>query len=599
MPEDNSEFANKKYLKQRQNSIILAVFFALLLSVLLICIAWVQIYQNEKLSLRSQQQQTRRLYVPAKRGRIYDRNALLLNHTLPMYSLVIRPDMLRDPRDTKRVTLEKTSTAISRLALYLGPEFYDSKPDIEEIKQHLSRRTAMPITLWQDLDAHTVARWNLHKQKFPGTELLLSWKRFYEYSENASQLRGYTRSGEPEDPDMKSYWNANFKEPVGKSGLEYLLNPRLRGSGGSELVRTDVLSFRNEVIYSSKSVDGEDIFLTIDIECQKYAEELYAAKSYRGATVVINAQNGEILVLASCPGFDLSARSFDTENQAQFNRATAGLYPPGSTIKPFYAMYAIHNELLLEDERFFCPGFYPLSSKTKISCHLRSGHGEIAVEDALAKSCNTFFCTLSNKIGKDSLNEIAELFVFGKKINTILYSQESLGIPYSPLWKSERKSRDRYWSEADSAFAGIGQGQWLVTPLQMAVSFSFLLTGKNFQAKLLLDEPSLLLQTYDWSEKAKEQVFSGMQKAVYAPGGTGAALRIAGVEVLGKTGTAEVAAAEPHSWAIAALPAREPLFIGISIVENGGSGGRVAAPLLKEVLENIWKKYGNAQELTY
>ena len=583
---DQAAVADSELLqRQRRNCRSLCVFFLALLLLLLACIAWVQIFQSENLTLQSQQQQTRKLYVPAKRGSICDRHGTRLNYTVPMYTLVIRPDLVRDPRDTRRVTLEKINAAIAELALWLGPDFYRFKPDREQISQHLDKRTPMPIPLWQDLDSHTIARWNSQKNNFPGTELLLSWKRFYDSPEIASQLRGFTRPGEPDDPDMNQYWNANFKEPVGKSGLEYLLNPELRGTGGSEVLQTDVLSYRNNVLESRKAINGDDVRLTIDLECQRLAEELYAQNGYSGALVLLDASNGEILVLASCPGYDLSANLPDTSRQAQFNRAVGGVYPPGSTIKPFMALYALEQGLLSADTPNNCPGWFELSDKRVIACHQRLGHGNIALLEAISRSCNTFFCALGKRMAASGWNEFAQYFAFGQKTNTILYRQEAAGIAYSPDWVREHRRQAPRWDEADSAYAGIGQGKWLVSPLQMAVSTSILLTGNWLQAKILLDEPVQLLQSFDWSESNLELIKSGMRQCVYGSGGTGHALRIPGVTVLGKTGTAEVANQAPHAWSIAALPAEEPRLIGVAIVENGGGGGKIAAPILKKVLE--------------
>ncbi|NMA43239.1 MAG: hypothetical protein GX946_07640 [Oligosphaeraceae bacterium] len=595
MPEQNQPIqANDNICaeaqRRKRNSYALLAFFTALSLLLLVCLAALQIFQNHSFVLQSQRQQTRKLYVPAKRGMLRDRHGNRLNYTVPMYSLVIRPDLIRDPRDTRRVTLEKISAVISELALYLGPDYYRFMPDREQLATHLNKRTPMPIPLWQDLDAHTMARWNSRRLDFPGTELMLSWKRQYAHPTVASQLRGYTRPGEPETPDLKDYWNANFKEPVGKSGLEYLLNPELRGSGGSELLQTDVLSFRNTVLESKPAVNGNDITLTIDLELQSLAEELYAEREYKGALVLLDAGTGELLVLASCPGFNLNASKPDSGQGAQFNRAVSGLYPPGSTIKPFMAIYALEKGLLQSERLYHCPGFLELRGGRRISCHKRQGHGSIALLEALSKSCNVFFCRLGQEMGPQGWDELADLFVFGRRLNTILYRQEAEGIAYSPQWQ-KKQQKSVHWTEADSAYAGIGQGKWLVTPLQMALSYAMLLTGKQMQPKLLLDEPEQQLSSCNWQPEAQNHVIAGMQACVYAPEGTGRALQIPGHNILGKTGTAEVGGGLlPHAWCVAAAPDEKPFLIGVALVENAGGGGKVAAPLLKKVMQTAIQK---------
>ena len=300
----------------------------------------------------------------------------------------------------------------------------------------------MPIPLWQDpmrIRSHD----GISETGFPGTELLLSWKRMYDAPEVASQLRGFTRLGEPDDPDMNQYWNANFKEPVGKSGLEYLLNPELRGSGGSEILQTDVLSYRNTVLESRKAVNGDDVSLTIDLECQQLAERRFTEKSYSGAVVLLDAANGEFLVWELSD--DISSSIPATANQAQFNRAVGGAYPPGSTIKPFMALYALEKGLISPDATCNCPGWYSLPGDRRIACHQRLGHGNVALIEAIAKSCNTYFCTLGKRMGRAGWNEFVQYFAFGRKMDTILYKQETAGIAYSPDWVRQNRPQAPRW----------------------------------------------------------------------------------------------------------------------------------------------------------
>ncbi len=568
--------------RQRSNCRVLRFFFLALLLLLLLAIAWVQIWQSESLSQRSLRQKIRKVYVPAKRGMIADREGTPLNYTIPAYTLVIRPDLLRDPRDNRRRTLEIVSLAISELALYLGPEFYHFKPSLESIRQHLEQRTPLPIPLWDDVSPQTIARWATRRQDFPASELLLSWKRCYAEPETAAQLRGFTRPGQLNDPDMKQYWNANFKEPVGISGLELALNFRLRGSGGSEVLQTDVLAFRNTILESHPAVNGEDVRLTLDLPLQRLAEELFEQHNYAGAAVLFDASDGAVLVLASSPTFSLDTPALPAPNSAQFNRALNGAYPPGSVIKPFLAMLALREGLVTPAEKIFCPGYFSINAETHIGCSARYGHAEIDLVGALAKSCNTYFCTVGQRLEGPGWEKMLETFGLGRKLNTLLYRQETAGVGYAPSVLRTQRPRDPHWYASDSAYASIGQGLWLVSPLQMAVCTGALLTGMAWQPRFLLDDPVELLDSYSWSEEHAQAIRQGLYDCVHAPGGTGRAL--AGLNVLGKTGTAEVSGKNPHAWCIAALPAEAPRLIGVWVVENGGSGGKVAAPLLAQLL---------------
>ncbi len=570
--------------RQRRNCRIILGFFLALLLLLLLVIAWVQVWQSETLSQRSRRQQVRKVYVPAKRGIIADRQGTPLNYTVPRYTLVMRPDLLRDPRDSHRRTLEKVSVAISELALYLGPEFYRFKPSPEDIRRHLEHRTPLPIPLWEDLTPETIARWALRRQDFPASELLLSWKRCYDQPTLAAQLRGFTRLGEPNDPDMKQYWNANFKEPIGLSGLEFALNFRLRGSGGNEVLQTDVLAFRNTILESHPAVNGEDLRLTLDSPLQRLAEELFAQYNYAGAIVLLDARNGDVLVLASAPSYNLNSPEAVSKNSGQFNRAISGAYPPGSILKPFLAILALQEGLLTTTEKITCPGFFAINAEARIGCSARYGHGAISLEDALAKSCNTYFCVVGQRLGGEGWEKMLDTFGLGKKLNTLLYRQETAGLGYAPSGLKEHRPRDTRWHTSDSAYAAIGQGLWLVSPLQMAVYTCALLTGSAWQPRFLLDDPIELLESYSWSEENMQAIRNGLYKCVHQPGGTGRALALPGLNALGKTGTAEVSGKAPHAWCLAGLPAENPRLIGVCVVENGGGGGKVAAPILGQIL---------------
>ncbi len=198
---------------------------------------------------RSLKEQTRLVYVPACRGALLDRFGTPLNFTVPGYSIVIRPEMIRDPRDTRNRTLEKLTAAIANLGLALGKDFYDFRPSREEILRHLKQAPAMPMTLWEDVDADVVARWAALRDDFPATELLLSWRRVYDFPQLAPHLRGRVRREAPrQDENMRRFWNANSQVLRGISGMERALENELAGHGGTELLQTDVLSYRSRRI---------------------------------------------------------------------------------------------------------------------------------------------------------------------------------------------------------------------------------------------------------------------------------------------------------------------------------------------------------------
>lgn len=578
--------------RRRRNSRCLSLFCLLLLLMLLAGVAWIQLVQSEQLVQLSQRQQTRRLYIPGRRGAIGDRHGVALNYAVPNYTLAIRPELVRDPRDTINVTLDKLGTVIAELGVYLGPGYYRSRPDRAALRVHLRQNTPMPIPLWSGLDAETMARWTMRRHEFPGTDLIPFWQRHYAYPRSATQLRGFTRPLDPRSPELRPFWSSIDIEQTGISGLEKLRDPQLRGRAGYEVLRTDVLAFRSDTIDARNAERGEDLRLTLDIACQNQAEQLFAEAGLQGALVIMDADNGEVIVMVSAPGLDLQAASPAREHPGgEFNRALQGTYPPGSTLKPFLACFALQAGMITPEERIECRGQFMATPRRSVACHARQGHGPVNLEQALALSCNVYFCTLASRLGQAGLNEFAPLFGFGRRLQTEFYASEAAGNAFSPEWARQHRRNFSGWHPLDSANAGIGQGEWLVTPLQMTRAFCTLLTGQVFRPKFLLNpDDQNLEESLDIAPDIQAHLRRGLAGCVTY--GTGRALRIPGLQVLGKTGTAEAGTSvKPHSWSLAALPADQPRLIGVCILEHGGSGGRFSAPVLKEALQFCWEHY--------
>ncbi len=563
----------------------LRLLLGLVLVGLAASIGWLQLVRSHDMVAQVERQQTRTVYVPAKRGVLADRHGTVLNYTLPSYSLVIRPEAVRDPRDVSRVTVEKIEKAVSELGAFLGPEFYASRPVRLDIENHLRRRTPMALSLWTDLDGATMARWNARRHDFPGTELQLSWKRNYAYPQTATQWRGSTRLERPADPDMDKYWNANFLEPVGIDGLEGALNSRLRGDGGYEVLQTDVLSYRRTILERRLAVNGEDIAMTMDLEAQQFAEKLFADANIQGALVILDSATAEVLVMCSYPVGNLRDR-LAAPPTGDYNRCLAGYYPPGSTLKPLVALCALERGAINAEDTFECDGAFAVSSDYSQKCSSRYGHGRLAVVEALAMSCNVFFCETARRMGAQGMDELGQMTVLGRMLGTELWRQEKAGVAFSPSWVAANRPSAPSWSDYDNANAAIGQGGWVVTPMQLAVSFNAIVTGELRRPKFTCNNEDNLLEVSAWSPENRAIVLDGLRRCVEDGRGTGRALWLPGVTMLAKTGTAEIGAGQtPHAWcAAAAFVDDKPKLTGVCIVEHGGGGGKVAAPLLRQAL---------------
>ena len=512
---------------------------------------------------------------------LQDREGNPLNLSVPSYSIVLRPELVRDPRDTRQRTLEKLSAEITDLGMALGPEFYQFRPTQEKIERHLREQPALPLVLWEDIDADTLSRWTLVRREHPAAELQLVWRREYREPTLAPQLRGMVKRSGPRTDGAEKYWNANAPELTGASGLEKALDGDLAGVGGSERLQTDVLSYRSTVLESKEAQPGMNCRLALCVEAQRLAEEKFRSQSYHGAAVALDLRTGEVLVSLSMPAVPLGVRDAG-EDGAYQNRVLSGYYPPGSTIKPLLALYALDRKLITAEEPVVdCQGFYALGERTRLRCsHV---HGEVAVVEAIAQSCNVFFSDLAVQMTPDAFDDFAHFFGFGQKSGSVLSAEEIAGNAFSPLWVAQRRKADAQWHAGDAANAGIGQGAWVVTPMQMALAVGFALTGDLLVPKYVIDGEVNVRKHHDWSPEAHRLVVEGMRQCVLA--GTGQSMNTPRLAMLGKTGTAEVGKKlRPHAWMVAVAPADEPRFVVVVVVEHGGSGGRVAGPIARDIM---------------
>ena len=556
-------------------------------------IGWLQLAENEEMNHWSERQQKRLNYVPGKRGAIVDRNGVPLNYDIATYDIAIHIERLRDPRDTRKATINKVSAAVAELASMLGPDAYRTRPSARDINRHVDQSAPLPLILWKNPSEEMLARFALQRHRFPAADLVLSWKRVYTHETVATQIRGFGSQDKPASADS-ALRPFNFKEFVGQSGIELACNDKLRGTNGYQLFQTDVFTYWHETVETKKAMPGQDVALTIDVKLQQAAEEIFTSQGLKGALIVMDAVNGEVYVMASVPSHHLPLRTEDLQpgSGAMRSRALAGYYPPGSTIKPLIALAALQQGIISPYEYLYCPGFFQLTQKKRIGCTAKYGHGELTVIPALAYSCNTYFCEVGSRLDYAKLAELASFIGLGKRLNTLLWRDEAPGIAFTPEWVRSQRKRDPVWHPGDAANAAIGQGNWIVTPLQMAVYACAITTGRVFTPKFVISDDDALVNTLSWPDEIWAPVKDGMLDCVISSRGTGKALRIKGLDVLGKTGTAEHNTnAAPHAWTFAALPAFNPRFVGVCVVEEGGGGGKGAAPILHDILLQVVEAY--------
>ena len=407
----------------------------------------------------------------------------------------------------------------------------------------------------------------------------MSWKRHYEHPHAASIMRGSTGYDAPVYlPEFKHY-NLSWLDLPGKSGLEAALNSKLSGTAGYEQVRLDVLAYRQEVIQSSPAQDGDDVTLTIDIALQQELEALLRSQHQAGAVVVMDLATSEVLAAVSEPSHPLGSESTPVQGSL-LNRVLGGFYPPGSTLKPLVAIEALQLGLVTPEETIDCPGYFRLPDGRQVACNKRSGHGNLSLEAALAHSCNVYFCVLGDRLG-DHFERVGEAVGLGALPGSELRQQEKNGIRFVPSWV--RQTGRPRWTAGDSANASIGQGSWIVTPMQLLIALSAIVTGRRHQPTFIQGAYLQPAEKTDWDEEMLAQIRKGMLGCTEY--GTGKTMRIPGHAVLAKTGTAEVGGAQkPHALAFAAVPAEAPRFACVCVIEHGGGGGKVAGPIVQKAL---------------
>ena len=415
---------------------------------------------------------------------------------------------------------------------------------------------------------------------------------------------------------------------IGKVGLERYYEDLLHGNVGHQSIEVNVQGRVLRVLEKKAPTPGNDLVLSLDAELQVVAEDAMA--DFTGAVVAMIPDTGEILAMASMPTYDpnlfvhgISVKDYaglrDSDEQPLFNRALAGQYPPGSTLKPFVALAGLEHKAVGHQEKIDCEGYYLLpNEERKYRDWKKEGHGSLSIEHALAESCDVFFYEMSYRLGIDNMHSFLQQFGFGDRtgIDTI---GEQTGLLPSREWK--KRTRQKIWFPGETLIAGIGQGYVLTTPLQLASATSTMsMRGLSLTPHLLKEiryAASDIKERIDISARRVElnkqvhwqNIIDGMVKVVHGPRGTARATGYRLDYVMaGKTGTAQVFGIaqdeeydeetveeklRDHALFIAFAPQDKPEIAVAVIAENGGHGSGVAAPIARKVINAWFKKRQN------
>lgn len=568
-----------------------------------------QVAQASDFQRRLTRQSLRSVRLPGIRGRIFDRNGLPLADNRASYCISLYLEELRQSGSVQH-TAENVLDVLDRLAEVMDRP---RQLQIEDIRIHLNRRTPLPLVAWRDLDETAVARFAEHAVAFPGVALTVEPVRIYPHGKLACHLLGYVGRADDLAPVTETAGTAEkfhyyLPDLAGKAGVEKRLDGALRANAGGKLeIQVDVTGFKFNEASRREPGQGRDVVLTLDSRIQRAAESVLAGE--RGAVVVVDPSNGDILALASMPGFDPNDFSpsipaaiwkglLQDKRRPLFNRATGGEYAPGSTFKLVTLLAALESGKVQADTRYSCPGYLDLGA-ARFRCWQHWGHGSLAMLPAIQYSCNVYLYHAALACGAGAIQAEARAAGFGRKTGISL-DFERAGLVPDDAWKRAR--RNDKWRDGDTCNLSIGQGALLVTPLQLALFTAAVANGGTLWQPRLIGQimredgvaheipAARVADQPTWQPRHIEAVREGMRLAVNGANGSGQRAALPTVTVAGKTGTAEYGvkgAGLKMTWMVAFAPFDQPRYAVALLVEDGISGGTTAAPRIRDLFAQI------------
>jgi penicillin-binding protein 2 len=552
-----------------------------------------QIIQRAKYLEHSNKNRIRRLRLEAPRGILYDRNGKVLVENQPTYSLSAVPFEVRN----------------NPSVLQFLSELLHEPADKLKAKLKEADNPFFPVRLRRDIDYQTMIRVEERKLTLPGVVFEVETKRVYTSGIKAPHVFGYTGEVSRNELARRKTEGLMQGDLVGRDGLEKTYDRDLRGIVGYNFVEVDAVGREvRDILGGGESLPtrGKDFYLTMDAALQALGDSLLSGK--RGAVVMLDARDGGVLAMCSKPDYDPDLFSgvmsneqwqalVNDQDKPLLDRIIKSSYPPGSTFKMVSVAAALDHHHCGPEHAVVCHGGVTFGSKTFL-CHGGKGHGGLDMYDALRYSCNSYFYNLGLMIGVDDWAEEADQFGFGKPTGIDLPHEESGILPNRNYL--DRVFGVRGWTNGMMLNLAIGQGDLLVTPMQMA-QYVLLIANRGW-----CFQPHLVLKLYDSSTRqyyrqriprkeiqsisaeAYDVMHEGMYRAVNSAGGTGGASRLEAIQVCGKTGTAQNPHGDAHAWFVAFAPAREPEVAICVLLENAGGGGAFSAPIAGELLKRYF-----------
>ncbi len=547
-----------------------------------------QVVEHTSYKERSEQNAMRRVPLKAVRGRILDRHGNIIVGNRPAYTLGVIPAEVEDA---------------GRIDSMLSPVAGLDRGEIEERIGGWRRRWRRPVRINRDTPFRTIAYLEEHRHLFPSVVYMVESRRRYPHGNIAAHVAGYVRSISENQLEQLANRGYSLGDLKGQSGIEAQYEEYLRGEKGEEYQE---VTASGQVLESHREdpVRGSDVRLTLDLELQKEAEQ-YMDAVPKGALVMMDPRNGEILAMVSRPTFDPDVFSFvvpqevwhrlnDDELRPLFNRAIQGTYPPGSTAKMVTAIAALENGIIDQTTLLRpCRGTMRYGDRT-FACWAGWGHGQLNVVDAIKVSCNIFFYQLGEMVGLDTWGASAEKCGLGRLTGVDLPSEKD-GIVASTEVYDRLYGRYR-WGQGEALNVGIGQGITVVTPIQMVSYVAALGTARLVSphlAQAFIDPGGRIREvkvappeSLEVDGKILSLLRTAMVLVTEGEGGTARRAIVPDLHCAGKTGTAQNPHGEDHSWFVGYAPAEDPQVAIAVVCENAGHGSDVAAPIAGRLLRS-------------
>jgi penicillin-binding protein 2 len=596
----------------------------LLLAILAVRLYVLQIINGRHYAEIAENQRVRLLPIPAPRGAILDRNGRQLVDSRPIYSVILSRE------DTKGKDLNQLIKPLSEALVIDG--------DIlrERFDQIKSQPAFESITIKEGATLNDIAWVDAHQLEFPELRIEQQPQRRYPDNGMLAHVLGYVGEVSPDQLELPQNKGKGYKpgDVIGQDGLEKAYDDYLRGKDGYRKVIVDSGGHIQREVERIEPQPGQDMVITIDIDLQEAAEDqLRVSPQGRGVIIAMDPNNGEVLAMASYPTFDpnlFSQRIGSKEGRAEYaklladpkkpllNRAIQGRYPPGSTWKPLMATAGLQQgAITIDHSNLVCGGGITVGNK--FTRCMGGNHGTPDLHFAIMKSCDGYFYRLGLKMKLEGIQQMAEEFDLNKRTGIDL-PHEIISMTPSRELKAKLYPTDPEWKDIDTVYSSFGQGEDVLTPIALLRAHSAIgMDGKMYVPHLMKEireiaavgepntpdyRPARPAKTFEHPEPKdlsipKDQndvVVKGMWSVVNEAG-TAAGIRMAGFEIAGKTGTAQVVSLgkdvgvnKDHSWFVSYAPAFKPEISCVALIENAGLGSRFGAPSVRAVYDVYYKK---------